>query len=91
MLFALGCQEKDAVALRRVVDDAIAQGVELQGLETARRKLLEWEGTKALRSRLRIVLPDGRKGWLPVDEEWTGQRVLQSLALEAQRAFFKGS
>lgn len=30
---ALLSEEKDAVALRRIVDDAIAQGVQLQGLE----------------------------------------------------------
>lgn len=89
-------KEKNVDALQCIIDDALKQGVQLQGLEAARRKLAEW-GAKPLDAakrtpttsstvQLRIVLPDGRRGWLPVDRLWTGSVVLSSLPIQEDRS-----
>ncbi|CAE7817039.1 unnamed protein product [Symbiodinium sp. CCMP2592] len=86
-------KDKDAVELRRVLDAAVEAEVKLPGLEAARRKLAEWRtaspedseersGRTAETLRLRIILPDGRRGWLPVDPEDHGSKVLGSLPQE---------
>lgn len=98
MLQAL--KEKDASALRRVLDDALQQGVQLQGLEVARKKLAEWDVTASTASRmrhdphpkpmqpLRIILPDGRRGWLKVDLQWPGRSIMKCLPKEVAGSHF---
>ncbi|CAE7730279.1 unnamed protein product [Symbiodinium sp. CCMP2456] len=85
-------KEKDAVKLGRVLDAAAEAEVKLPGLEAARRKLAEWRTAspedseersgRTAEVRLRIILPDGRRGWLPVDPEDHGSKVLSSLPQE---------
>ncbi|CAE7897286.1 unnamed protein product [Symbiodinium sp. KB8] len=85
-------KEKDAVKLGRVLDAAAEAEVKLPGLEAARKKLAEWRTSspedseersgRTAEVRLRIILPDGRRGWLPVDPEDHGSKVLSSLPQE---------
>jgi len=96
-------KDKDAVELRRVLDAAVEAEVKLPGLEAARRKLAEWrtaspedsdERSGRTAERLRIILPDGRRGWLPVDPEDHGSKVLcslpQELTASGEMHFFLG-
>eukprot|EP00435_Cladocopium_sp_Y103_P023277 s493_g5.t1 len=87
-------KEKDASALRRVLEDALQQGVQLQGLEVARKKLAEWDTAASTVSRpaprhlqpLRIILPDGRRGWLKVDLQWPGRSIMSCLPEEVVKS-----
>jgi len=78
-------KEKDPAKLQRVLDAAAEADVQLPGLEAARRKLAEWKPAARVpertssQVRLRIILPDGRRGWLPVDANREGNQVLASL------------
>ncbi|CAJ1334340.1 unnamed protein product [Effrenium voratum] len=68
---------RDVEKLRATLDAAAAADLQLQGLEAIRRKLATWKPDKREpQTRLRIILPDGRRGWLPVEPEWLGSAVL---------------